>query len=94
MTSSATMIGAAALVYFCLNPNEELTLEDIQAKFGNGRQLYKTQANCLIARYVDAGWVRKEVRQMPHGEGKGASYKGFYSAGPKLHEALRLYGRV
>lgn len=92
MRPTATMIGAAALVYFCLNPDEELTLEDMQEKFG--RQLYKTQANVLIARYVDAGWIKKEVRQMTHGNSRGASYKGFYSAGPKLHEALRLHGRV
>lgn len=83
---SATMFGAAALVYFCLNPDEELTLADMQDKFGE--QMYKTQANCLIARYVEAGWIKKEVRMMPHRSGRGATATGVYSVGPKLIEAI------
>lgn len=87
---SATMFGAAALVYFCLNPDEELTLADMQDKFGD--RMYKTQANCLIARYVQAGWIKKEVRMMPHRSGRGATATGVYSAGSKLLEALQRPG--
>lgn len=92
MNSTATMIGAAALVFFTLNPDEELTLADMQEKFG--RQMYKNQANALIARYVDAGWIKKEVRMIPHSNGRGATATGVYSAGPRLHEAFRIHARV
>lgn len=89
LTPSATMFGAAALVYFCLNPDEELTLADMQDKFG--KQMYKTQANALIARYVQAGWIKKEIRMIPHSSGRGATATGVYSAGSKLIEAIYRY---
>ena len=89
LNPSATMFGAAALVYFCLNPDEELTLADMQDKFGE--QMYKTQANCLIARYVEAGWIKKEVRMVQHRSGRGATATGVYSVGPKLIEAIYRY---
>ena len=91
LNPSATMFGAAALVYFCLNPDEELTLADMQDKFG--KQMYKTQANALIARYVQAGWIKKEVRMIPHHHGLGATATGVYSAGPKLLETIKIHGR-
>lgn len=88
MNPSATMFGAAALVFFCLNPDEELTLDDMQDKFG--QQFYKTQAHCLISRYVTAGWIKKELKMIPHPRGTGATLKGVYSAGPKIFEAIQF----
>lgn len=89
LNPSATMFGAAALVYFCLNPDEELTLADMQDKFG--KQMYKTQANALIARYVQAGWIKKEIRMIQHTSGRGATATGVYSAGPKILEAIKIH---
>ena len=83
------MFGAAALVYFCLNPDEELTLADMQDKFG--KQMYKTQANALIARYVQAGWIKKEIRMIQHTSDRGATATGVYSAGSKILEAIKIH---
>lgn len=89
LNPSATMFGAATLVYFCLNPDEELTLADMQDKFGE--QMYKTQANCLITRYVQAGWIKKEIRMIQHRGKLGATATGVYSAGSKLLEAIKIH---
>lgn len=85
---SDTTLGAAVLVYFCHNPDEVLTLMDIEHKFGAGR--YRSQTHGLITRYVDAGWISQE-NKMTSIRPSLTVRKAYYSAGPKLREAIKQH---
>lgn len=85
---SNTFMGASVLVYLCHHPDEELTLKDIQAKFGVGA--YRSQTASLLARYVAAGWIAQENRMVAIRPSIKIR-KGYYSAGPRLLAAIKQY---
>lgn len=70
-------IVTSVAVFFALNPEEELTANDIAAKYG---VVANNIGNTL--RYASQkGWFNAELKQHPAHRGKKIM---FYSAGPRL----------
>jgi hypothetical protein len=68
------MLPMKIVVFFARNPDEELTMKDIHAKFGVGYNLSQQ-----LKHITEQGWIRK----LSHGSKNNPSV---YGAGPRLLE--------
>ena len=74
-----------ALMYFSVNPEEELTAEDIKTKFEVYANPHNNVANSLY-NVIALGWISKRTTYS-----RGVRNRVvYYSAGPKLLEQLGI----
>ena len=72
--SSAT----PAIVFFALNPDEELSLQDMAVKFGTTEDLRP-----VLQRAIRDGWLTRTLKADPTSSRR---QRYFYAAGPRLIE--------
>lgn len=70
--------GTPVIVFFALNPDEELSLQDMSVKFGTDEDLRP-----VLQRAIRDGWL---ARTLKADASSSRRKRYFYAAGPRLFE--------